>query len=113
MTFCIVKELLRKRKKVIGLKIYNEEEILGINSKLDLSSAREIVKRKWFADLMANGVYIEDSLTTNIDLSVRFGFDVHIRPYTIIEGNTVIKDGQIIGPFMFIRDGKKIKLNKV
>lgn len=58
---------------------------------------------------MSKGIYIEDPATVNIDLSVRIGKYVHIRPYTIIEGNTKIKDGATLGPFEWIKDGKKIK----
>ena len=105
----IVKEMLRKEKKVVGFTIYNEEEITGINSKWELSKVREIVKMKWFTQLMYNGVYIEDPSTTNIDLSAQIGNYVHIRPYTIIEGNTEIEDGMTIGPFVWIKNGKKMK----
>lgn len=105
----VVKEMLKKGKKVVGLKINNEKEIMGINSKLDLSKAREIVKMRWFEQLMAHGVYIEDPLSTNIDLAVQIGKFVHIRPNTLIEGKTRIKDGMTIGPFVWIKNGKKLR----
>ena len=106
----VVAEIINRKKKVVGLKIDHEEEIIGINSRFDLAIAREIVKAKWFARLMARGVYIEDPLTINIDLSVQIGRYVHIRPHTIIEGNTKIKDRAVIGPFVWIKNGKKINL---
>jgi bifunctional N-acetylglucosamine-1-phosphate-uridyltransferase/glucosamine-1-phosphate-acetyltransferase GlmU-like protein len=56
---------------------------------------------------MLKGVYIEDPQTTHIDLTVKFGNYVHIRPFTMIEGNTFIKDDSVIGPFTWIKDGKK------
>lgn len=102
----VIRVLLKKRKKVIGLMIDNEEEIMGINSKEELARARAIVKRKWYAELMQRGVHIEDPTTTTIDLSVRIGDNVHIRPYTMIEGNTTIKRHSIVGPFTWIKDGK-------
>jgi len=103
----IIKECVKKREKVAGFKISNEQEILGINNKVDLTRVREIVKAQWFNELMKKGVYIEDSMNTNIDLTVKIGKFVHIRPFTIIEGNTKIKDNMTIGPFMWIKDGKK------
>ena len=108
----VIKEMLKKKKKVVGLKIDAEEEITGINSKMDLSRVREVVKKKWFEQLMAEGVFIEDPTTTNIDLSVRIGKFVHIRPHTLIEGKTRIKDGLTIGPFAWIKDGKRQKHKK-
>lgn len=103
----VVRVLLRKRKKVIGLMIDNEEEIMGINSKVELTRARGIVKKEWYARLMQQGVYIEDPDTTTIDLSVRIGDNVRIRPNTVIEGNTTIASNSVINPFTWIQNGKK------
>lgn len=103
----VVRVLLKKQKKVIGLMIHSEEEIMGINSKGELARARDIVKRKWYTELMERGAHIEDPTTTTIDLSVHIGDNVHIRPYTMIEGNTTIKKHSVIGPFVWIKDGKK------
>ncbi len=105
----IVRTLIKRRKKIARVKIKNEEEILGINSKLDLSHACELCKKRWFEELTARGVFIEDPITTTIDLSVQIGTNVHIRPFTLIEGKTKIKDGAIIGPFVWIKNGKKMK----
>ncbi|MGB9720211.1 MAG: NTP transferase domain-containing protein [bacterium] len=106
----IVHELIREKKKVIGLKISNEEEILGINTKSDLARVRAIIKKNFLNELMLRGVYIEDPMTTNIDLTVRIGKFVHIHPFTLIEGRTFIKDNSTVGPFVWIRDGKKKSL---
>lgn len=108
----IVHNLIRAKKKVIGFKIADEEQIQGINTKLELARVREIVKKKWLSELMLNGVYIEDPFTTNIDLTVKIGKFVQIRPFTLIEGDTYIKDDMIIGPFIWIKDGKKRKFKK-
>ncbi|MCX7994538.1 MAG: NTP transferase domain-containing protein [candidate division WOR-3 bacterium] len=106
----IIHYLIEKNKKVIPFKIENEEEILGVNTKLDLARVREIVKKKWFEELMLKGVYIEDPSSTNIDLTVKIGNSVHIRPYTFIEGDTTIPDNSVIGPFVWIKDGKKRRM---
>jgi bifunctional UDP-N-acetylglucosamine pyrophosphorylase/glucosamine-1-phosphate N-acetyltransferase len=103
----IVHQLIRQKKKVIGFKIANADEILGINTKSDLAKVREIVKNRWLNELMLRGVYIEEPSTTIIDLTVRIGNFVHIRPFTIIEGKTIIKDNTTVGPFVWIKDGKK------
>lgn len=108
----VVREMIKKRKKVVGLKINNEQEILGINSKTDLARAREFIKLKWFDHLMTKGVYIEEPQSTIIDLSVQIGNFVHIRPHTIIEGKTKIKDGSTVGPFVWIKDGKTVNYIK-
>ncbi len=103
----IVHKLIRQKKKVIGFKIDNADEILGINTKSDLAKVREIVKSRWLNELMLRGVYIEEPSTTIIDLTVRIGNFVHIKPFTIIEGKTIIKDNTTLGPFVWIKDGKE------
>ncbi len=108
----VVREMLKKRRKVVGLKISNEQEILGIISKTDLALVRELIKSKWFDQLMKQGVYIEEPQSTIIDLSVQIGNFVHIRPHTIIEGKTKIKNGSTVGPFVWIKDGKTVNHTK-
>ncbi len=104
----IVHYLIKKKNKVAGFKIRDQEQIMGINTKAELAQIREIVKRNWFRELMSKGVYIEEPATTNIDLTVRFGRYVHIRPFTIIEGDTYLKDNAVVGPFVWIKDGRRI-----
>ncbi len=108
----IVHYLIKKKKKVTGFKIRDEEQIMGINTKSELARVRDIIKKRWLDELMRKGVYIEDPTTTNIDLSVQFGKYVTVRPFTLIEGNTCIKDNAVIGPFAWIRDGTKKKIRK-
>lgn len=106
----IVHYLISKKKKVVSFKIKNEEEILGVNTKSDLARVREIIKKRWFEELMLRGVYIEDPNSTTIDVTVQIGYNVQIRPYTLIEGNTIIEDNAVVGPFVWIKDGKKKSL---
>ncbi len=103
-----IHKIVDSGKTVSGYMIKNKEEITGINTKEQLAQVRERVKSEWFGLLMKRGVYIEDPATTNIDLSVKIGDGVHIRPYSFIEGNTTIADGETVGPFVWIRDGKVI-----
>ncbi|MGQ9664827.1 MAG: NTP transferase domain-containing protein [bacterium] len=105
----IVHNLIKAKKKVIGFKIEDPEQIMGINTKLELAQIRDIVKKRWLSELMLNGVYIEDPNTTNIDLSVKIGKFVQIKPFTLIEGNTHLRDNMVIPPFTWIKNNKKKK----
>jgi len=102
----IIRVFLKRREKVIGYVIPDENEIIGINTKTELARVRDLIKNRWYAELMKRGVWIEDPATTTIDLSVKIGENVRIRPYTMLEGRTRIPDGQILGPFVWIRDNK-------
>jgi bifunctional UDP-N-acetylglucosamine pyrophosphorylase/glucosamine-1-phosphate N-acetyltransferase len=104
-----VKDIASRGKKVGAYMIDNEDEIIGVNTKAQLTQVRTIVKQGWFEQLMRRGVYIEDPSTTNIDLSVKIGDHVHIRPHTLIEGDTTIPAGETVGPFVWIKDGKHIE----
>jgi bifunctional UDP-N-acetylglucosamine pyrophosphorylase/glucosamine-1-phosphate N-acetyltransferase len=104
----IVQHLIAAGKTVAGYKTENEEEIHGINSRTDMVRMRGIIKRRWFEEMMQRGVYIEDPATTQIDLSVKIGRFVHIRPYTMLEGATVIADNAVVGPYEWIRNNKRM-----
>lgn len=103
-----VQHIAAAGKKVAAYMIADEEQIIGVNNKAQLAKVRAIVKRRWFDQLMERGVMIEDPATTDIDLTVRIGERVHVRPHTMIEGNTVIKDGTSVGPFVWINNGRKV-----
>jgi bifunctional UDP-N-acetylglucosamine pyrophosphorylase/glucosamine-1-phosphate N-acetyltransferase len=103
-----IREIAGAGSKVCGYVTGNATEIIGVNSKAQLAQVRELVKQEWFDLLMKQGVFIEDPATTNIDLSVKIGKSVHIRPHTMIEGKTVINEGTTVGPFVWIKDGKKV-----
>ena len=103
-----IREIASAGNKVCGFIAERPSEIIGVNSKAQLAQVRELVKQEWFDQLMKQGVFIEDPSTTNIDLSVKIGKSVHIRPHTMIEGKTVIEDGTTIGPFAWIKDGKRV-----
>jgi bifunctional UDP-N-acetylglucosamine pyrophosphorylase/glucosamine-1-phosphate N-acetyltransferase len=104
-----VRNIASGGKKVCGYMIEDETEVIGINTKEQLAQVRALVKNEWFAQLMQRGVYVEDPATTSIDLTVNIGENVHIRPHTLIEGNTTIPNGTTVGPFAWIKDGKQIE----
>jgi bifunctional UDP-N-acetylglucosamine pyrophosphorylase/glucosamine-1-phosphate N-acetyltransferase len=51
----IVKNLLENKRRVIGFKTNDEEEMMGINTKTDLARARRIIKERRFDRLMKKG----------------------------------------------------------
>jgi len=107
-----VRNIAAAGRKVCGYMTRDENEITGINTKAQLAQVRSLMKQTWFEKLMAKGVYIEDPATTSIDLSVEIGDSVHIRPHTLIEGKTKINDNEIVGPFIWIKDGKRMAVSR-
>ncbi|MEA5598374.1 bifunctional UDP-N-acetylglucosamine diphosphorylase/glucosamine-1-phosphate N-acetyltransferase GlmU [Rivularia sp. UHCC 0363] len=89
---------------VMAVDVEDFQEIGGINDRLQLSSAYDIlqarIKDKW----MKAGVTLIDSASITIDETVELEPDVIIEPQTHLRGNTVIKAGSRIGPGSLIEN---------
>ena len=101
-----IEVLTKKGHRVEAYTTDEADEIIGINSRKDLSLATKIMRERILDRLMLNGVTIIDPLTTTIDQEVEIGRDTIIYPFTIVEGKTKIGQDCIIGPAVQIRDSK-------
>ncbi|HHW00338.1 MAG TPA: bifunctional UDP-N-acetylglucosamine diphosphorylase/glucosamine-1-phosphate N-acetyltransferase GlmU [Clostridiaceae bacterium] len=90
--------LVEMGHKVGALKLSDPREILGINDRVQLFEASEIIKARIMERHMRSGVTIIDPASTYIDEGVEIGIDTVIYPGTILEGNTRIGEDCIIGP---------------
>ena len=82
------------------------EEGLGVNSVAELAAATHTLRGRRTEVLMAAGVGIEDPATTHIGLDVVVEPDAVLRPYTLLEGRTVVRAGASIGPFARVVDSE-------
>ena len=95
--------IYRQRGKEVETVIVDRpHEILGVNSRAELTLMNHILKNEKNTALMAAGVTIEDPATTYIDPDVEIGADTIIHPGVSIEGKTVI------GPGCEIHSGARI-----
>lgn len=98
-------ELIRnaggKARAFLGASI---EELMGVNSRLQLSDAEKIMRRRINEQHMVNGVTFIDVDSTYIDSDVEIGNDTIIKPGCILSGNTKIGVGCEIGPFTTIEN---------
>ena len=78
------------------------EEALGVNTRVQLSEAREGIHHRILNDLMLSGVTIEDPSQTSIDFGAKIGRDTVIRPFTVIDGTVSIGDNCIVGPLVHV-----------
>ncbi|MDD3364427.1 MAG: bifunctional UDP-N-acetylglucosamine diphosphorylase/glucosamine-1-phosphate N-acetyltransferase GlmU [Syntrophomonas sp.] len=85
-------------KKVEIFRMDAREDIYGINDRVQMAQAEEILRRRKNEALMRNGVSIIDPRSTFIDSEVEIASDTIIYPGTMIEGRTVIGSGCEIGP---------------
>ena len=85
-----VKVLVKEGLKVDTYQIFDEEEILGVNSKVQLAQVTKILRNRKNIELMDSGVILIDPETTYIEDEVEIGEDTVIYPNVIIQGKTKI-----------------------
>lgn len=90
--------ILSKGSSVDAMVVDDVTEFFGVNSRVQLAEATEIMKKRINRKHMENGVTIVDPSNTYIDSDVTIGCDTIIYPNSVIEGNTVIGEDCKIGP---------------
>lgn len=89
---------------VEGLIIEDNQEMMGINDRIQLAEAERILRLRILYQLMEAGVTIIDPNTTYITKEVQIAPDTVIYPQTYIEGQTVIGANCNIGPMSRLTD---------
>jgi len=89
--------------KVNAHILERNEEIYGINSKLNLAEATRMLTKRTLEKYMTEGVTIVDPNSTWIDPRTEIGKDTVIFPSTYIEGVNKIGNNCKIGPFAHLR----------
>lgn len=82
------------------------QEVLGINSREQLSEVLKIMREKINKRHMENGVTIIDPKVTYIDEEVKIARDTVIQPLTFIKGKTNIGQACQLGPNLTIEDSE-------
>jgi len=103
-----VKLLSGEGKRVESVAIEDLDEMIGVNSRIELARATQCVKNRVLGELMASGVTIQDPATTTVYPGAKIGKDSVIYPNTIIESDVKIGEGCHIGPFARLRPGTEI-----
>ena len=100
-------ELIRaKGGKINAYVSQNPEEVLGVNSRVQLSTAERVMNRRLLDRMMLSGVTILDPASVHVDADVEVGQDTVIYPSTILRGKTKIGANCRIGPFCHIEDAQ-------
>lgn len=92
--------------KVMAIDVEDHQEILGINDKLQLTTANDILQRRIKEKWLLAGVTLINSASITIDETVELQPDVIIEPQTHLRGKTVIKSGSRIGPGSLIENSE-------
>jgi bifunctional UDP-N-acetylglucosamine pyrophosphorylase/glucosamine-1-phosphate N-acetyltransferase len=92
----------QENRSVQALILTDIEEALGVNTRVHLSEAEAVIRRRINLQWMSRGVTMIDPQTTYISPEVQIERDVTIYPNCWIEGKTLIQTGSSIGPFVLI-----------
>lgn len=107
-------EIFVKHNLKIGTQIMrNNEEMFGVNDRVQLAFAAKVIKNRINEKLMFSGVSIEDPDSTYISPDVKIGKDTIIAPNTTICGKCVIGEHNYISQNCYLHNVEIGDNNKI
>ncbi len=91
-------------RRVAVVSAPRAELAMGINDRVGLAVAEQLLRTEIAHRHMRNGVTIVDPPSTFIDATVVIAQDARIEPWTVLAGDTRIGPDAIIGPHAHLRD---------
>ena len=91
-------------KKALSYELEDDEELQGVNNRLQLAKCEEILQKRIQEFHMMNGVTIVNPASCSISEDAEIGFDVILEANSHIRGESKIANNCIIGPNTFIKD---------
>lgn len=85
-------------QRVLAYRTQDPSECLGVNSRVQLAQATQILQQRINEAHMAAGVTMVDPKTTWIGPDVTIEQDVEILPMTFLLGKTSVATGSVLGP---------------
>ncbi|MFL6448578.1 MAG: bifunctional UDP-N-acetylglucosamine diphosphorylase/glucosamine-1-phosphate N-acetyltransferase GlmU [Bryobacteraceae bacterium] len=82
----------------------DETELLGINTRVELSVADRLLRLRKANELMLAGVTMEKPETMSVDVEVEVGQDTYLEPGVQLRGKTRVGSGCRIGSGAVLRD---------
>ncbi len=97
LTDCV--SLLRKKGKRVGAVVCQDpDEVLGVNSRIELAKLEHILRHRKVKQLMLDGVTIIDPASIYVSPDVKIGQDTVLHPNVCLERGSVIGSGCQIYP---------------
>lgn len=98
-------EILGTMGRTAGTFVTPEEDIMAINSKVQLAEVGEVMRKRINNRLMESGVIMIDPKTTYVSSETKIGMDTTLYPGVIIEGNTIIGEDTVVGANSRLENG--------
>jgi bifunctional UDP-N-acetylglucosamine pyrophosphorylase/glucosamine-1-phosphate N-acetyltransferase len=102
----VIAAAVRAGRSVIGVPADDPEEMLGVNDRVQLAYAHDVLRRRVLERLMRAGVTVVDPASTWVEPQVRLGRDTVLLPGTTLQGATAIGAACRIGPRARVRDSR-------
>ena len=100
-----VPRIIQEQGKTVGLLCHSSaDEVLGVNTRIELAGLEREVRERKLRELMLSGVTIIDPATTYIHRDVEVGQDSVIHPQVIIEGVSRIGSGSVVHSWTRLRN---------
>lgn len=100
----VVELLQTAGQSMVPHVLADAREILGINTRVELASADQILRERKVQDLMLGGVTIEKPETVTVDADVEIGIDTILEPFCQLRGRTSIGTDCRIGAGSILQD---------
>lgn len=102
----VVASLVERGLPVEAVLAEDPGEALGINTLQELADINRLLRERRLVALMAAGVVVEDPATTWVARDAVVEPDAVLRPFTLLEGRTLVRAGAAVGPFARIVDSE-------
>lgn len=86
--------------------IVSEEEVMGINDKVQLATAESILQKRLREDAMRAGVTMIAPETVFLCQDTKFGRDVVVEPFVVFGPGVTVADGAVIHSFSHLEGAK-------
>jgi bifunctional UDP-N-acetylglucosamine pyrophosphorylase/glucosamine-1-phosphate N-acetyltransferase len=100
----VISILAGQGKRIQAYCMEDSADSIGVNDRVALAEAEQLLKRRINRKHMLNGVTLIDPDHTYIESDVQIGTDTVLLPGTILRGNTVIGENCTLGPNTEITD---------
>jgi bifunctional UDP-N-acetylglucosamine pyrophosphorylase/glucosamine-1-phosphate N-acetyltransferase len=100
----VVERLRQAGERVETWGVDDPTETMGVNTLAELAAVARQLRERRVLELLEAGVAIEDPDTTHVGPDTKIEAGATIRPFTLLEGKTVVRGGAAVGPYAHLVD---------
>jgi bifunctional UDP-N-acetylglucosamine pyrophosphorylase/glucosamine-1-phosphate N-acetyltransferase len=102
----------RSRGLAVAAVFANEDEVMGVNDRMQLAAAESILQARLRAKAMREGATLIDPLSVTLAFDTRLGSDVVVEPYVVFGPRVSVGEGSLIRSFSYL-EGAVVGQNAV